>query len=240
MSQQEGRAEDAAPAEAAARAGGEPRASEAGRAGPVQPAFDGTVGASFPLALLQSVRAHDRPGEILEDEDLSVSLPRRLGLTGVVETQIFRYEAAQRGGRPVPLAEAMGLFRLVMRRPDSEPILRETGQRVARWHFRRTPDIWRALLNRAPAALAMRSTRRAAVRVLRALNAGTAVSAAKPLTITVDGCITARLDESGPACTLFTGLIEEQLLLYTGVARRVLHTRCSGRGDATCEWALPE
>jgi len=44
----------------------------------------------LPLVLLESVRAHDRPREVLEDEDLAASLPRRLGLTGVVETQIPR------------------------------------------------------------------------------------------------------------------------------------------------------
>jgi hypothetical protein len=200
--------------------------------------FDGTVGASFPLALLQALRAHDRPGEILEDEDLSVSMPRRLGLTGVVETQIQRYESAQRGGRPVPLSEALGLFRLVMRRPDAEPILRETGQRVARWHFRRTPQLLRVILHRGPARLAMRSARRATLRVLRALNAGAHISVAKPFMVTVDDCVMARLEDSRPACSLFTGLIEEQILLYTGKAGRVTHTRCMALTGDVCEWTL--
>ncbi|MGH7447075.1 MAG: hypothetical protein ACRELT_05925, partial [Longimicrobiales bacterium] len=108
----------------------------------VKPRLDGSVSAAFPLALLESVRSHDRPGEVLEDEDLTISLPRRLGLTGVIETQIFRYEAAQKAGRDVPLHEVMSLIRLVMRRPDSEPILRETGQRMARWYFRHAPIAW--------------------------------------------------------------------------------------------------
>jgi predicted hydrocarbon binding protein len=203
-----------------------------------QPHFDGTVVAAFPLALLESMRAHDRPGEILEDEDLSVSMPRRLGLTGIVETQIFRYETARRTGRLVPMTEAMGLFRLVMRRADSEPILRETGQRMARWHFRRTPGLWQGILHRAPARFALRSARRAAVSALRSLNAGTDIAAEKPLEIRVTDCVTARLDESRPACTLFTGMIEELLLLHTGQARLLVHSRCSGTGDTVCEWNL--
>jgi hypothetical protein len=237
MSQQEERAEDTG----RAQQDDQPEQPvSAGRAWAAQeePLFHGAVGASFPLALLQSVRAHDRPGEVLEDEEFSVSLPRRLGLTGVVETQIRRYETAQRAGRPVPLSEAMGLFRLVMRRPDAEPILRETGQRVARWHFRHTPELWRALLHRGPAALALRSARRAALRVLRALNAGTALAAAKPFTITVTDCTMARLPESGTACLLFTGMIEEQILLYTGTARPVVHVQCTAAGAAVCEWAV--
>jgi hypothetical protein len=202
------------------------------------PQFQGSVAAAFPLALLESVRAHDRPGEILEDEDLSVSLPRRLGLTGVVETQIQRYVTASRSGRAVPMTEAMGLFRLVMRRPDSEPILRETGQRLARWRFRRTPNPWRAVLHRGPARLAIRSARRAAVKTMRALNAGSSIEASRPFSISVTGCVTARLEESGPACTMFTGMLEEQLLLYTGKVHRVSHTRCSAHGADACEWTV--
>jgi hypothetical protein len=200
--------------------------------------YEGSVAAAFPLALLESVRSHDRPGEILEDEDLSVSLPRRLGLTGVVETQIQRYVTASRTGRLVPLAEALGLFRLVMRRPDAEAILRETGQRVARWRFRRTPDFWRAILHRGPAALALRSARRAAVSALRAVHAGTGITATRPFAMSVASCVTARLDESGPACTMLTGMLEELLLLYTGRPHRVVHSRCIAHGADACEWTL--
>lgn len=202
------------------------------------PRFDGSVAAAFPLALLESVRAHDRPGEILEDEDLTVSLPRRLGLTGVVETQILRYEADQRAGRTVSLNEAMSLFKLVMRRPDAEPILRETGQRVARWSVRSTPAVWLSALRRGPARLALRSARRAAVRTLRRLKAGSRVDAAKPFTVSVADCITARIEDSASGCTLFTGMMEEQLLVHTGRTTRVVHSRCIRAGAAACEWEL--
>jgi hypothetical protein len=202
------------------------------------PQFEGSVAAAFPLALLEAVRSHDRPGEILEDEDLTVSLPRRLGLTGVVETQIQRYITASRTGRLVPLSEALGLFRLVMRRPDAEPILRETGQRIARWRFRRTPGMWQGLLHKGPNRLAVRSARRAAVAALKTLHAGTSIDAAKPFAVTVKACITARLEESGPACTMFTGMMEEQLLLYTGKHHRVVHSRCTAHGAPACEWTL--
>ena len=202
--------------------------------------FDGTVAAAFPLALLESVRSHDRPGEVLEDEDLTISLPRRLGLTGVIETQIFRYEAAQKAGRAVPLDEVMSLIRLVMRRPDSEPILRETGQRMARWHFRRAPELWTRVLHRAPARFGLRSARRAATRALRALQIGSSIDAAKLFSIRIADCATARLEDTGIGCTLVTGLLEEQLLLSTGKPRRVRHTCCLARGDSACEWEMIE
>jgi predicted hydrocarbon binding protein len=205
-----------------------------------EPRFEGTVTAAFPLALLEAVRAHDRPGEILEDEDLTVSLPRRLGLTGVVETQIMRYEAAQRAGRPVSLNEAMSLFKLVMRRPDAEPILRETGQRVARWYARRTPAGWLAVLHRGPARLALRTARRASARALRRLQAGTRIEASKPFTLSISDCITARIEDSGSGCALFTGMLEEHLLFYTGRTHRVAHARCLTNGAPTCDWELAE
>lgn len=197
----------------------------------------GSVDAAVPIALLQAMRAHDRPGEFLEDEDLTISLPRRLGLTGVVGTQIMRYEAAERANRSVRLDEFIGLVRLVLRRPDAEPVLRETGQRIARWQFRRTPDLWQTLLHRAPMALAVRSGRRASVRALRALHAGTRVSGAKPFEIRVDNCITAAIPESGTACVMFTALLEEVLLLYTGRPAHVQHTSCGGEEPgAACQW----
>jgi hypothetical protein len=202
--------------------------------------FDGHVAAAFPLGLLESVRSHDRPGEVLEDEDLSISLPRRLGLTGVIETQIFRYEAARKAGRPVPVDEVMSLIRLVMRRPDAEPILRETGQRMARWHFRRTPGLWSHALHRAPTRLGLRSARRATARALRTLRLGDAIDTGKPFTIRIADCIPAQLDGSGLGCTLVTGLIEEQLLLSTGKPQRVRHTCCLALDTEPCEWVLAE
>jgi hypothetical protein len=94
---------------------------------------EGNVAPAFPLALLESVRSHDRPDEVLEAEDLTVSMSRRLGMTGIIGTQIHRYTEAQRAGRSVRVDEVMGLIRLVLRRPDAAPILHETGQRVARF-----------------------------------------------------------------------------------------------------------
>jgi predicted hydrocarbon binding protein len=205
-----------------------------------EPRFEGTVTAAFPLALLQSVRAHDHPGEVLEEEDLSVSLPRRLGLTGIVDTQIRRYESDERAGRQVGLNEVASLVRLVLRRPDAEPILREAGQRIARFGFETRPRPMARLIRHGPAALALRTARRAGVRTLRSLNAGTAVASAKPFVVSVADCFTARVDGTSTGCALFTGLMEEQVLLYTGKTRVVQHSRCAAGGADVCEWTLAD
>lgn len=45
----------------------------------------------FPLILLETMRDMDRPEEYLEGEDVAVSMPRRLGLSDVIYTQIHRF-----------------------------------------------------------------------------------------------------------------------------------------------------
>ncbi|HEX6133752.1 MAG TPA: hypothetical protein VFZ24_07310 [Longimicrobiales bacterium] len=208
--------------------------------GRVEPRLTGKVTAAFPLALLESVRAHDRPGEILEDEDVSISLPRRLGLTGVIETQIFRYEAAEKAGRSVRIDEVLNLVRLVMRRPDYEPILRETGQRMARFYYKRAPGLWTRILHRGPERLRLAAARRTTARALRHLQIGDRIDALAPFTLRIDNCTAARLDDGGAGCTIVTGLVEEQLLMSTGKPRRVRHTCCLARGDGRCEWTLSQ
>jgi hypothetical protein len=102
------------------------------------------------LFLLEAVHAHDRPDEILEDEDLTVSLPRRLGLTGVIDTQKRRYESAVKSRKKVSLDEFASLVRLVLKRPDAEAILRDTGHRMANHYFRRVPESYIKLLRALP------------------------------------------------------------------------------------------
>lgn len=199
--------------------------------------FEGEVVAALPLALLESVRSHDRPGEVLEDEDLMVSLPRRLGLSGVVETQIQRYESAQRAGRTVSLNEVFGLVRLVLRRPDAELILRETGQRIVQWRYDRLPGALASLYRALPLRLAMIGITRTLRRSFRELRAGgDVITHRHPLTITAVNSNTARLDPAGTACALFTAALEHHLRLYTGKRWRVQHSECECRGGRACEW----
>ena len=201
--------------------------------------FEGDVPAYLPLALLEAVRAHDRPAEVLEDEDLTVSLPRRFGLTGVVETQIARYEAAQRAGRSVRLDEVVALFRLVLRRPDAGLIMHDTGRRFATWHFERRPASLRNLYPRLPARLSTMFAARAIRKALHLLNAGTSVHVHRsPFHVSIENCIFPRVDSSGAACALLTGLLEAEWKLFTGTTVSVAHDPCSAEGRARCEWRV--
>ncbi|MGH7444100.1 MAG: hypothetical protein ACREKM_04450, partial [Longimicrobiales bacterium] len=134
----------------------------------------GHVLPAFPLALLERVRAHDRPGEVLEDEDLMQSMPRRLGLTGVVFTQIRRYEDAARAGRTVPYAEVISLIQLLLRRADAGAILWETGELMAQRRLERVPGPFVRVVRFLPGAGAG-SAARVGRRLVRALSGGGSV-----------------------------------------------------------------
>jgi predicted hydrocarbon binding protein len=194
----------------------------------------GQVLAALPLALLESVRDQDRPVEILEDEDLSASLPRRLGLSGVIATQIKNYQAAA-GGR-VPFADLANLLRLVLRRPDAASILRETGRRFARRRLGERAPLRVRILRRSDKLLFV-PTRSAARRLLRGITTDArAVVSGRTLTVQLTNAPTARLGD--PACAIYTGVLEELVQLYGGKPREVTHEKCAARGDDICEWVV--
>jgi hypothetical protein len=199
-------------------------------------ARNGYVVPVLPLALLEAVRSHDHPDEVLEDEDLAISLPRRLGLSDVVLTQIRRYEADVQSGRRVPLPELIDLLRLVLRRPDAAEVLIDAGRHVARWRFEKVSKTTLRIYRLLPLPLALPGVRRAVRKLLRNIAGGARVTLRKPMVVGMGNSPTGRLD--GTACVLYTGAIEELARLYVGKERRVVHSRCSARGDALCEWTM--
>lgn len=200
---------------------------------------DGAVLAALPLALLQSTRAHDRPGEVLEDEDLSVSLPRRLGLSGVIESQIRQYETAARGGKRVSADEFNNLLKLVLRRPDAETILRETGARVAQRQFERAWPTVLKLLRVLPRAATYAAIRRAARRLLRNISGIPAATVSgKPMHARINQPQITLLDPPGTACALYGSAFEEIATLYLGRKANVAQTHCATNGGGYCEWRL--
>jgi hypothetical protein len=196
---------------------------------------------ALPLSLLEAVKAHDRPSEILEDEDLTTSLPRRLGLTGVVENQIAKYQDARRRGRGVSLPETLSLFRLVLRRPDAEAILRETGQRVARGSFARLPAFVAKLLRFLPRKMVFAAARKAAIADLkRAAYPGQVEMAGRPFVVRITGAPPSELEPAGVACVMYAAIMEESVGLYTGRRHEARHSRCSSQGEKWCEWKLSD
>ncbi len=200
----------------------------------------GAVWAYLPLALLQAVRAHDRPGEILEDENLTASLPRRLGLSDVIDREIRSYERAARRGRKVDASDVANLVRLVLRRPDSEAILCDTGERVAMEYVRRVPQLWRRLAQALPSGASLALARRAARRLLRRLVGDGAVEVAgQPPAVRVRSVL-ADLEPGTPICVLYEAALERLVRAYAGDRPRIQHQRCTAHGAGFCEWTIAE
>ena len=201
--------------------------------------MDGQVVAALPVALLEATRSHDRPGEVLEDEDLSVSLPRRLGLSGVVDTQIHRYETAIRAGRRIPLDEFVSLLKLVLRRPDAEPILREAGLRVATRNYEKSPGFYKSFVRTMPRAIGFVFLARSVRKLLRNITGTAHVDVrGKPLVARLHQPVTAKLEPAGAACVLYGAAFEQMVALYLGRKARVAHSRCVINGGSICEWRV--
>lgn len=193
--------------------------------------------ADLPLAVLESVRTHDRPVEVLEEEDLASSLPRRLGLTGVVESQIHRYKLAQKRREKIPADDVVDLLRLVLRRPDAEAILREAGRELARNQGRRFLYRFAALARILPDTLSTRIAKRTVHRLLRRITAGAGLRITRnPFRAEIVETITARADETGTACVLYSAAIEEAAQHALGRRPSVQHVACTARGNETCVW----
>ncbi|MBA4157769.1 MAG: hypothetical protein H0X65_09880 [Gemmatimonadetes bacterium] len=193
----------------------------------------------FPLLLLETMRDMDRPEEVLEDEDLTVSLPRRFGLSDVVGRQIHRFQEEVRRRRPQGIAEMEDLIRLVIRRPDAEAIFREAGRRIARHSWQERAAALRRTLRFVPRPIGLFTATRAASRLFRQLVGESRVHIQRrPVEMHIAGSLTARADPSGAACSFYSGALEELLNRYTGRTYQVLHSQCLARGADLCEWTV--
>jgi hypothetical protein len=201
--------------------------------------YGGVVVAALPLALLAATRSHDRPSEVLEDEDLSISLPRRLGLSSVIVTQIQRYETAARSGKKVSHDEFVNLLKLVLRRPDAEPILRETGALVAQRQFEKVSPSWLKLLRILPRAAVYAVIRRATRRLLRNISGSDQVTVhGNPVRAQIKKPAAALIEPPGVGCALYGAAFEELASLYLNKKAIVKPIRCASKDGDSCEWEL--
>jgi hypothetical protein len=186
------------------------------------------------LALLETLRSQDFPAEILQDENVTLTLPRRFGLSDVIEAQIRRYRADARRRRRVPEEDILDLMRLVVRRPDSEDVFMEVGRAL----YPRPSERLRRFL---PRRVALSLARSRAQRELRRLF-GRRFLHAGGKGFVVDGAhdLLIRSDPGGDACALVTGFLEQILREYVGPGGAVLHVACIARRDQRCRWEFQE
>lgn len=190
----------------------------------------------FGLTLLESLRDQDRPEEFLEDEVPSVTMPRRLGLSDVVDRQIRSYRQAVRQRRRMSDDEVRDLIRLVVRRPDAAEIFHRAGRRLAARAARGTaPWATRVL----PRALAFHFARRAAARGLNRLFGRRVGGLAHgPFALEGRGLLFMDGDPSGKACQFVSGFCQAVVSERLGPEYQVAHTQCQAHGDSHCRWAV--
>ena len=191
------------------------------------------IAAVVALTLLEVIRDQDAPTEVLEAEDPTHTMPRRLGLSNVIDSQIRRYrEEAGRRGR-ITDEEFRDLVRLVIRRPDSEEVFRNAGAFLA---GEVRPPGWRGSLPRSIAyGLARRRARR---RLGKLFGRRVGGFAAGPFTLEARTHLLVEADPGGDACQFLTGFCEGALQRYFGRHARVVHSLCESRRDALCRWTV--
>ena len=202
-------------------------------------AADPSITPVFPLLLLETMRDRDRPREVLEDEDISVSMPRRLGLSEVVRVQIQRFQKEVRERRAQSAAQVEDLIRLVVRRPDAEEIFQEAGERVAQHTWEQRAKGMRRLVRFMPGPIGRIAAQRAARRMFRQLAGGSRFVVGRwPAELRIHESLSARADPAGVACAFYGGAFAQLMRQYTSREYRVLHPECETRGETPCRWTV--
>lgn len=192
------------------------------------------VAAQVALSLLEALRTVDSPGEKLENEVVARTIPRRLGLSEVVERQIELYREHARRGRKLSDEEMAAFTRLVKKRPDARKVFFEMGVKLAEEHMP-ARKWWQ------PRVLRFRMVRRATARTLRKLfgqRVGGFVSGTFSLEVSVSPLV--QLDASGDACALVTGFCQRAVRKGVGGDLKVVKLSCETQGDRVCKWSLEE
>lgn len=195
------------------------------------PADPRRVHAVVALRLLEVMRDLDLPMEFLEDEDPTQTIPRRFGLSDVVDRQIRTYREDARKRVRLTDEEIQGLFRFVIRRPDSTAVFHRVGRLLAE---RQRPPRFVRILPKAIQFAVARSRARKTLKHLFGRSLGG--FGRGPFIIEGRSLIFIDTDPGGDACHLLSGFAQETLEQTMGGTVRVAHTLCQGRSDDLCRW----
>ncbi len=183
------------------------------------------------LRLLEVIRDQDVPREVLEDEDPTITMPRRFGLSDVVERRIRTYRDDRRRGVRLADSEVLDLFRLVIRRPDSEEVFYKLGRSLA---GDEPAGGWRRFMPKPLAYAAARARARRKLKTLFGRRIGG--FAHGPFAIEGRSLFFVDADPGGDACSFLSGFCEAILEQSSNRTGNVVHTQCQARGDSLCRW----
>ena len=192
------------------------------------------VAAKVAVSLLEAIQSLDRPGEMLENEVIARTIPRRFGLSEVVVRQIELYQEYSRQGRTLSGDQLAEFINLVKKRPDAARVFFETGARLA---DEALPSRKRWL----PRATRLMLVRRAVERTLARLfgqRVGGFTSGTFSLEVSASPFV--QLDSSGDACELVTGFCQKALRRGVGEELTIVKLSCETGGARSCRWSVEE
>lgn len=196
-----------------------------------------TVDALLPLSFLEAVRNVDSPVEDFEAELVGDLRNKRLGLSDTVYMQIRRFNDAVKRGQRTSIDEAVGLARLLGRRPDAEAVFRAAGRHLAGEAYRTTiGGVARNMMHILPAFLARPVALRHARRISRRYLNGRVSRVGAHVYLEVAHSITQDTAPRSVGCTYYEASLKEMLRLLVNSVGAVEHVRCATRGEGTCAW----
>ena len=195
------------------------------------PKNPGRVKSIVGLRLLEVVRDRDLPDELLEQEDPAKTIPRRLGLSDVVDRQISAYRDDVRNGVHLTDQGIKDLFTMVNRRSDSDEVFLKTGRDLVEVQF---PFRWGHIFSESIQYMLARVYLRRHVEHLFGRRILSFTEG--PLTVEVQGLFFRVGDPEGSACYLISGICQRILEQIGHTSAEVSHTLCQARGDDRCRW----
>lgn len=186
------------------------------------------------LALLEGIRSVDLPSDRIDDEVMSRTMPRRLGLSTVIERQIRLHQGYVKDGRKLTLEEFADFLRLVNKRPDASKVFFQMGIHLA--DSAGTAGAWPL-----PRKLRLFRVKRSVLRAFSKLfgrRLGGFVSGLFALEVSASPFV--QLDDSGTACQVLTGFCQRALDRGVGDDLEVVKSSCEAWGDRCCRWTLNE
>jgi hypothetical protein len=191
------------------------------------------IRARLALAILEVLQAQDTPSEVLEDENPSQTMPRKLGLSGVVDRQVQLYRSDAMKRARITDGQFHDLVQLVIRRPDAPEIFWRAGRRMA--DAREQTALSRLLPDPLRHARLRRRVRR---RLKQVFGRNIGGFGQAPFTLEGRNLLFVRHSEQGEACFLASGMCQSIVEEVLGLEYHVVHDRCEARGDASCRWTI--
>lgn len=195
-----------------------------------------TVDALLPLSFLEAVRNVDSPVEDFEAELVGELRNKRLGLSDTVYMQIRRFADAVKRGQRTSFDEAVGLARLLGRRPDAEAVFRAAGRHLAGEGYRTINGLSRRMMLLLPSLMARPLALRALRRLCRRYLDGSISRVGASVYLEVPQSVTAEAAPRSVGCTYYEAGLKELLRLMVNSGSSIEHVRCACRSEGTCQW----